>query len=382
MAAPPKKALPKELETAPVWRIEMQGLIRLMTTKGLASSLFLLFLVGCGADPSLPSAPSSPTSPVSGGPPVVGLITKTDANPFFVAMKEGALREAAELGVQLQTFAGSHDGDSQAQVRAIDDLIAVGAEGILITPSDPAALVPAVTRARQAGLAVIALDTPFDRSDSADGTFATDNFRAGELIGSWSRAWMDASRREAVIATLDGSGTGVTVEVLRNQGFLHGFGIDIRNPDRMYDEDDPRIVASAATMGTVAGGRSAMESLIRADSSINVVYAINEPAAAGAYAALRALGAEDDVLIVSVDGGCSGVRSIAAGELGATAMQYPVRMATLGVRAVVELTRTGTRPLNTPGLNFHDTGTTLVTEEAVPRVPSISASRALRECWG
>lgn len=125
-----------------------------------------------------------------------------------------------------------------------------------------------------------------------------------------------------------------------------------------------------------------MERLMREHPAINLVYAINEPAAAGAYMALRSLGMADDVLIVTIDGSCSGVRSVAAGEFGATAMQYPLRMAILGVEAVVESLTTGRKLANTPGLNFHDTGAALVTEAPVAGVPSIDTSRGLSECWG
>jgi len=338
---------------------------------------------GCTWAPTSPSpqVPSHPRDPVAAGL-VVGLITKTDANPFFVTMKEGALRRADQLGVELQTFTGLYDGDTDAQVRAIETLLAVEAEGVLITPSDPAALRDLVGQAREAGVLVIALDTPFDPPNAVDATFATDNFRAGELIGMWARARMGAGVMDARIATLDGSSAQVTVEVLRNQGFLHGLGIDLADPRRMYDENDPRIVGSSATMGTEAGGRSAMERLMREHPAINLVYAINEPAAAGAYMALRSLGMADDVLIVTIDGSCSGVRSVAAGEFGATAMQYPLRMAILGVEAVVESLTTGRKLANTPGLDFHDTGAALVTEAPVAGVPSIDTSRGLSECWG
>lgn len=314
--------------------------------------------------------------------PVVGLITKTEDNPFFATMREGAEERARELGVELRAFTGRFDRDTDAQVRAIESLLAADATGILITPSDPLALLDAVGRARQAGVLVIALDTPFDPADAVDGTFATDNFRAGELIGMWARGRMGTSAAAARIATLDGAGTQVTVEVLRNQGFLDGFGIDIRDPGRMYDEEDPRIVASAATMGTEEGERATMERLMRDDPGINVVYAINEPAAAGAYDALRGLGVEDDVFVDTIDGGCEGVRSVAAGEIGATAMQYPVRMASLGIEAVVEFLATGGRPENTPGLDFHDTGVALVAADPVPGVASIGADAGLNECWG
>ncbi len=340
----------------------MKFVICLLVTVGLTGSLFV--------------------SPGMAGDLLVGLITKTDTNPFFVTMKDAVLRKAGELGVELRTFTGKYDGDTETQVEAIGSLVAAGAKGILITPSVPAALADAVRMAREAGVLVIALDTPFDPANSVDATFATDNFRAGELIGRWARARIDASATAAKIVTLDGSDAQITVDVLRNQGFLKGFGIDIKDPRTMYDENDPRLVGSGVTMGTEAGGRTAMERLIRKDPGINVVYTVNEPAAAGAYAAIKAFGAENDVLIVSVDGGCPGVRTVAAGAIDATSMQYPVRMASLGIEAVVEFVRTGRKPENTPGLDFHDTGVTLVTDEPVSGIPSLSAEQGLNECWG
>ncbi len=320
-------------------------------------------------------------APVSAAEMIVGLITKTDTNPFFVKMKEGAQEKAAELGVELRTFAGKYDGDNGAQVEAIESLVAAGAKGVLITPSDPAALADTVKAAREAGLLVIALDTPFDPPEAADATFATDNFKAGELIGSWAAAKIgDVST--ARIATLDLSEAQITVDVLRNQGFLKGFGVDVKDVKRMYDEDDPRLVGGDVTMGSEEGGRTAMENLLQKDPGINVVHTINEPAAAGAYEALKAFGLEDQVLIVSVDGGCPGVRNVAEGIIGATSMQFPLKMAALGLEAVVAYAETGARPENTPGLDFYDTGVTLVTDEPVEGIPSITSEEGLKQCWG
>ncbi|NVK30717.1 MAG: substrate-binding domain-containing protein, partial [Gammaproteobacteria bacterium] len=104
------------------------------------------------------------------------LITKTDTNPFFVKMKEGAIAGAEANGIKLQTFAGKIDGDVDSQVQAVETCIASGAKGILITPTDSRALAPVVQQARDNGLLVIALDTPFEPADTADATFATDNF--------------------------------------------------------------------------------------------------------------------------------------------------------------------------------------------------------------
>jgi len=88
------------------------------------------------------------------------LITKTDTNPFFVKMKEGAEAKATELGMTLKSYAGKIDGDHESQVAAIEACIADGAKGILITASDTKAIVDSVKAAREAGLLVIALDTP------------------------------------------------------------------------------------------------------------------------------------------------------------------------------------------------------------------------------
>ena len=310
------------------------------------------------------------------------LITKTDTNPFFVKMKEGASAKAGEMGITLNTYAGKIDGDVETQIAAVESCIAAGAKGILITPSDSRALAPVIGQAREAGALVIALDTPFEPADTADATFATDNFLAGELIGKWAAAKMGAEAANAKIALLDLNASQISVDYLRDNGFLQGFGVDIKDPKKMGDEDDARIVGNDVTNGNEEGGRTAMENLLQKDSGVNVVYTINEPAAAGAYEALKAVGLEKQALIVSVDGGCPGVRDVAAGVIGATSMQFPLLMASKGVEAIAAFAADGTKPVNTEGLDFYNTGVELVTDKPVEGVPSITSEEALKKCWG
>ncbi len=310
------------------------------------------------------------------------LITKTDTNPFFVKMKEGAEAKAAELGMTLKSYAGKVDGDHETQVQAIETCIADGAKGILLTASDSSSITTSVAQARDAGLLVIALDTPLDPIDAADATFATDNFLAGELIGSWAAAQLGDKAADAKIAMLDLAISQPTVGVLRDQGFLQGFGIDLGDPNKWGDETDPRIVGNDITSGNEEGGRKAMENLLAKDPMINVVYTINEPAAAGAYEALKSIGRENDVLIVSVDGGCPGIQNVAEGVIGATSQQYPLLMASLGIEAISAWAKDGAKPENTPGKNFFDTGVSLVTDKAVDGVESISVAEGTARCWG
>ena len=124
------------------------------TRRGLAlagSAMALAVgVAACGGDDSSGGGASSGSS--GGGDPVkVGLITKTETNPFFVKMKEGADAKAKELGAELQSFAGKKDGDNESQVAAVESLISAGAKGLMITPSDSKAIVPSLDKARQAG---------------------------------------------------------------------------------------------------------------------------------------------------------------------------------------------------------------------------------------
>ena len=310
------------------------------------------------------------------------LITKTENNPFFVKMKEGAKAKADELGITLKSYAGKTDGDNEGQVQAVESCIADRAKGILITPSDTKAIVPTIQKARDAGILVIALDTPLEPITAADATFATDNFVAGELIGKWARAALGDKAKDAKIAMLDLAVSQPTVGVLRDQGFLKGFGIDLGDPNKWGDETDPRIVGNDVTSGNEEGGRKAMENLLAKEPFINVVYTINEPAAAGAYEALKAVGREKDVLVVSVDGGCPGVRNVKEGIIGATSQQYPLLMASLGVEAIKAWADNGTKPKKSPGKEFLDTGVNLVTDKPAPGVESIDTTKGKELCWG
>ena len=334
---------------------------------------------GLLAGAALPGLVASPAAGAQDDEIIVGLITKTESNPFFVKMREGAQAAADAAGAQLMTASGQFDADNASQVAAIENMVTAGADGILITPGDTAAIVPAIEAAREAGVLVIALDTPTEPADATDALFATDNFKAGQLIGEYARAVM--GDEEAIIATIDGS-TGVSVSVLRHNGFLAGYGADdpaaaTPTADDSVFVEDPRVVCSQDANGDQALSQTAMENCLQANPDINVVYTINEPAARGAYTALQAAGREDEVLIVSVDGGCTGVEAVQAGEIAATSQQYPLRMAELGVEAVVEYAQTGEAPSG-----YTDTGVTLITDNPVEGVPSEDSAFGLENCWG
>jgi fructose transport system substrate-binding protein len=341
-----------------------------------------LVLAACGGGSNSGSSGSGASGGNSGSQAIVGLITKTDTNPYFVKMKEGATSESQKDGVQLQSFAGKQDGDNESQVQAIENLISAGAKGFMITANDSKAIIPSLDKAKQAGMLVIALDTPVDPANAADATFATDNFQAGQLIGQWAKAKLGAGAAQAKIAMLDLSPNGVSVDVQRHNGFLTGFGINVPDKNTISDGVDPRIVGRDVTNGDQDGGRTAMENLLQKDPGINLVYSINEPAGAGAYQALKAAGKDKAVTIVSIDGGCPGVAAVKAGQLGATSQQYPLKMAQEGVDAISQFAKDGTKPQATAGKTFTDTGVNLITDQPQTGVDSKDTGFGTQNCWG
>jgi fructose transport system substrate-binding protein len=305
-------------------------------------------------------------TPMDGGDIKVSLITKEAGNPFFAKMIEGAQAEATVKGATVTATTATTNAE---QVTAITAALAGGTKGILIVAADTAAIVPTITEAKKTAL-VIALDTPTDPENATDALFATDNKAAGKLIGQYAKAALaaKADAGTAKIVTLDGP-VGLTVSDLRHAGFTEGFGI----PD-----GGPSIVCQKPTMGSDTTGQAAMDACLAMSKDINVIYTVNEPVAAGAYASLVAGGVDPrGVIIVSVDGGCPGVQAVKAGRIAATSQQYPLKMASLGVDAVVTFVQSGTR-----ASGYTDTGVNLIADVAQTGVTSKDTVYGLANCWG
>ena len=201
--------------------------------------------------------------------PVIGLITKTETNPFFVKMKEGATAEAKAKGAKLLSGAGKTDGDNAGQVAAMENMIAAGAKTILITPSDSKAIIPSIKKAQAKGVMVIALDSPTDPQEGTDALFATDNYKAGVLIGQYAKAAM--AGKPVKIATLD-LFPGHPVGAQRHNGFLQGYGLKSNDAKNNELAKPAEVVCQADSFGDRAKGQTAMENCLQKNPDINLVY--------------------------------------------------------------------------------------------------------------
>jgi fructose transport system substrate-binding protein len=330
------------------------------------AALALVVLAGTAAAGTVAASASSGAAGKHEATIKVGLITKDVTNPFFVKMRQGATSSAKSLGAGLLYAAGKSSSDNAGQIAAIENQVTAGVKGILITVADGKAENPAIAKARKAGVIVIALDTPTVPKSATDALFATNNFNAGVLIGQYARA---ATKGKTVTIAMLDEHAGSSVGALRHNGFLKGFGIK---------GSDSQIACVGNGEGQTAPSQTAMENCLQKNPDIDVVYTINEPSAAGAWTALKNAGkSQGDVTIVSVDGGCAGVRNVKAGIIDATSQQYPLKMASLGVAAVVKYAKTGQKPHG-----YTDTGVNLIAKQAVPGVTSKNVAYGLANCWG
>jgi fructose transport system substrate-binding protein len=333
-------------------------LVRLVAVGAVAAALFA---AGCSTERTGGGGPAGGGT----GPVKIGLVTKTDTNPYFVTLRDAAKTAADQQGAQLIALAGKFDGDNEGQVAAIENLVQQGVKGILITPSNSGGIIAALQQAKSRGITVIALDTETDPKDAVDATWATDNTDAGRKQGAYVKAMLNGTAPKLLM--VDGT-AGAAVDTQRHNGFLEGIGLQ---------NGAPQIVGSANANGDQNLAQQATENLLQRSTDVNSVYTINEPTARGVFVAMAAKNLTGKVALGSIDGGCQAMDDLKSGKYAATVMQFPKKMAQEGVNAVVAFAKNGTKPSG-----FHDTGSQLITDKPLGGLESKDTGWGRQNCWG
>ena len=341
-----------------------------MRSRYSALAAAVLVVASCSSAASTPTtapttAASTPTTAASVGGYTIGIVEQQASNPFFVNLEAAAKAEAQAHGLTVITAESATAGDSATQVTAIQDMINRGVKGISLDPANATAVVPAVQQAAAAGILVVAVNTETSPSSAVAATYETDNLAGGKLMGEYAKAKIGTTK--PVVALLDYDLTDKTSKA-RHDGFLAGFGIA---------EGSPEIAAEIQTQANADSGQTAMENMLSAHPTINVVYTINEPMAVGAAAAIKAANLGHPVVLVSIDGSCSGVQAVKSGQIGATVMQFPSKMGKQAVDAIINYVNTGQKPSG-----IIDTGTSLITDQPITGVQSQDTTWGLQNCWG
>jgi ribose transport system substrate-binding protein len=245
----------------------------------------------------------------------VGLTLGNMGNPFFVQVARGAEAKAKELaGDGVQVTAVSADYDLSKQYSQIDNFIASGADIILVNAADPDAIEPAVRRAQEAGVVVVAVDVA---AKGADATVTTNNVEAGQKACQYIAEKLNGEGKVVIM-----NGPPVSAVVERVDGCKEVLG------------QHPGIEILSDTQngkGSREGGLEVMIGLLTAFDEIDAVFTINDPQAIGADLAAKQLG-RTDFFITSVDGAPDIEGALKSDTLiEASAAQDPRRMAEMAV---------------------------------------------------
>ncbi|MSU33362.1 MAG: sugar ABC transporter substrate-binding protein [Pedosphaera sp.] len=279
----------------------------------------ITWVIGCGK--STESTILSTTLSLKG---TIGVSLLTLDNPFFKVIGDSITAEASKQGYG--TIVVSGDKDVAKQGNQIKDFIVKKVSAIVLSPCDSKAIIPVIREANAAGIPVFTVDIPCNEPGVKIVTqIATDNEGGGREAG------------QAMIEALGGSGGSIAVLhlkqaescLLRVKGFREV--IDAHNASGKVPI---RIVSELESGGAKDAGYKAAEDALQAHPELRGIFAINDPAALGARAALEKAG-RTEVKIVGFDGQPEGKQAIKQGKIYADPIQFPDRMGVQVVDAII-----------------------------------------------
>jgi len=253
----------------------------------------------------------------------IGFITKFPV-PFFATM-ENAARDyaAAHPGVEVIYGQGASATDIEGQIALIESMVTQGVQGIALTPVDPT-VAAALDRAVASGVKIVLMDNDIPGWNGRTALATTDNHAAGRIAGEYLRSVLKAGDTMGILEGVP----GVPALDDRVKGMKEGLGgLDVA------------IVGSGATDCTEEKGLALAEDILTANPDLKSIYAACGPPAAGAAQAIRNAGLDGKVVLVGFDFCCGEAEAIEAGIENATVAQFPTKMASLGVDALVRAIR-------------------------------------------
>ncbi|WP_088255807.1 substrate-binding domain-containing protein [Fimbriiglobus ruber] len=269
--------------------------------------LFAILAAGFAAAGCIPSSPS----PVKR---TIGLSVLSQTNPFFMEIADNLREEAVKHGFDVIVVSG--ENDVARQDKQLNDFVARNVDAIVLSPCDSKSIGPAIRAANAAGIPVFTVDIAVLAPDAKVVThIATDNYAGGKQAG------------EAMIEALGGRGGKVGVLdlkavescILRVKGFKEVIDANNQKPGAAKIE----IVSELPCGGAKDQGYKSAEDMLQAHADLAAIFAINDPAALGARAALEKAGKAERIKLIGFDGQPEGKRAIAAGKIYADPIQYP-----------------------------------------------------------
>ncbi len=257
----------------------------------------------------------------------IGYSALTLTNPFFKVIADTMQAEAAMHGYELLIVSGENDVKKQSD--QIDDFIVKGVSAIILNPCDSNSIGPAIKKANEAGIPVFTNDLGYSGNEAEVVChIATDNHQGGMLAG------------EALVGAIGESGGKVAIlhfpQAESCQQRVKGFEYVIKTHNEKPDSAKIEIVATLDSGAARDQGFKAAKDALEANADLAAIFAINDPAALGAYAAIESVKKTDQVTLIGFDGQLIGKQAILEGKILCDPIQFPDRIGKTTIEQIVK----------------------------------------------
>ncbi|QDT63827.1 sugar ABC transporter substrate-binding protein [Calycomorphotria hydatis] len=299
--------------------------------KYLTVLLLSLFFIGCGgaADSNLDSESSSNLAGSAGKKPRIALVMKSLANEFFSTMAEGASQYQSEHPDEFELIINGikDERDLSRQVALVEEMVASNVDAIVIAPADSKALVPALRRAKKAGVVVVNIDNRLDRDVLAQEKVSIpfvgpDNKAGAEKVGEFLASRINKGDSVCILEGVRTSFNG--------QQRLAGF-------EAAMDQAGMAIVDRQSAEWEMSKANTISSSMLNEHPEIKAILAANDSMALGAVAAVKSAGRSGEVKIVGFDNISAVQEAIKEGKVLATVDQHGDQLAVFGIQAALKL---------------------------------------------
>ena len=292
--------------------------------------------LGCTKPDNAPKPAVSSSSATTPDAPkrTIGVSLLTLDNPFFKVIGDSITAEGTKHGYE--TIVVSGDKDVAKQSNQIKDFIVKKVSAIVLSPCDSKSILPVIQEANAAGIPVFTVDIPCNEPGvKIETQVATDNYGGGKEAGhAMIEALGEAGGKVAILHFKQAESC-----LLRVKGFR-----EIIDAHNQTAASKIELVAELESGGAKDMGYKAAEDSLQANPDLRGVFAINDPAALGARAALEKAGKADQVLIVGFDGQPEGKQAIKEGKIYADPIQFPDKMGVEIVASIIQHSKGETLP--------------------------------------
>lgn len=258
----------------------------------------------------------------------IAIVLKTLASPYWVAMKEGIVKEAKNQGIEVDIFAANSEDDIQGQQRVLEDAINKNYKGIGVAPITAVNLVQPIAAANKKGIYVVNLDEQVNQAQlkatggSLVAFVATDNKALGEKAGAFILKQIGSAGKVAILEGKAGNTSGDN----RRDGAKKAFDA----------APDVKIVASLPADWDRTRALDVTTNILQRNPDLKAIYAANDTMALGAVQAIKNANKLGKVVVVGTDGVPEALDSIQRGELTATAAQDAAGVGATSLKLLVE----------------------------------------------